>query len=231
MVIHGLNKLTLLDYPGRVACTLFTGHCNFRCPFCHNASLVLHPELEPEIPLSEIMDFLKKRKGILTGVAITGGEPMLWDDLPDLMRMIKGEGYQVKLDTNGYRPDLLEAVLREGLADMVAMDIKSSRENYAFAAGLPDLDITRIERSADLLMHSGIPFEFRTTVVRELHTKSDMYDIAEWLAGDEPFFLQGFKDSGMVMRQGLHACTKQEMEELAAILKEKIPKVEIRGVD
>ncbi|MCI2050183.1 MAG: anaerobic ribonucleoside-triphosphate reductase activating protein [Lachnospiraceae bacterium] len=231
MEIHGLNRLTLLDYPDRVACTIFTGHCNFRCPFCQNSMLVLDPGAEPQIREEEVMDFLTSRKGRLKGVCISGGEPTLQPDLREFIVRIRALGYPVKLDTNGYRPDVLEQLLGEGLLDMVAMDIKSSRRNYGQAAGVPDLDVSRIERSAALLMRGTVPFEFRTTMVRQLQTYEDMMEIAQWLAGDEPYFLQSYEDSEGVMDRQLSAFTKEELREMLELLHSGIPNARLRGVD
>jgi pyruvate formate lyase activating enzyme len=230
MEIHGLNRLTLLDYPGRTACTVFTGRCNFRCPFCQNGGLVLHPESEPLIAEEDIFHFLKDRKGRLQGVCISGGEPTLQPDLRTFILKVRELGYPVKLDTNGYRPDVLKDLLQEGLLDMVAMDIKSSRENYGGAAGIPQLDISKIEQSAALLMKGRVPFEFRTTLVRELHRRADLREISEWLKGEEPYYLQCFEDSSGVMMKGLTAYTKPELEELLAIVRKNIPHAQLRGI-
>lgn len=204
MQIHGLNKTTLLDYPGHVACTVFTGGCNFRCPFCHNADLVLAPHTQPVIPEDTFFAFLSKRKGILEGVCITGGEPLLQKDLAAFIRRIRSFGLKVKLDTNGYLPDLLESLLAEGLLDYVAMDIKSSRHGYAAAAGLngsnASFDITQITRSIALLASFGIPHEFRTTVVKGLHTAKDFEDIAEMIGGCEHYYLQSYEEKDSVLQ-------------------------------
>lgn len=231
MQIHGLNKTTLLDYPEHLAATVFTGGCNFRCPFCHNAGLVLNPGEQPVISKEEVLSFLRKRKGILNGVCITGGEPTLQKDLPEVIRQIKEMGYLVKLDTNGYRPEVLAQLLEEKLLDYVAMDIKSSPERYGVVAGLRELDISVICRSVDLLQHSGIKYEFRTTVVKELHSKEDFEEIAKWLAGSPVHYLQAYRENENVIQWGYHACTREEMEEYAQILRTTIQKVEIRGMD
>ena len=201
MQIYGLNKTTLLDYPGHLACTVFTGGCNFRCPFCHNADLVLNPSSQPIIPEEEFFAFLKKRSGILEGVCITGGEPLLHKDLSDFIRRIRSMNLLVKLDTNGYLPDKLEALLQEGLLDYVAMDIKSSRAGYPAAAGLtPDtFDYGHIAKSISLLMHSGISYEFRTTVVADLHTAEDFDDIAEIISGCTHYYLQSYEEKESIL--------------------------------
>ena len=231
MVIHGLQKLTLLDYPGHTACTVFTGACNYRCPFCHNASLVLAPERQPVIPEEELFAFLRKRRGLLDGVAITGGEPTLQSDLLGFMERVRSLGFAVKLDSNGSRPDVLRAVLENGLADYIAMDIKTCRENYPAVTGLDSVDIAAVEESAALLMAGGVDFEFRTTVVHELHSAEDFRRIGEWLRGDERYFLQGFRDSGELLCLGLHGCSPEEMEHFRAVCLPFLPKTELRGVD
>ena len=228
MNIKGLQKLTLLDFPGKVACTVFLGGCNMRCPFCHNAPLVLGYGGE-DISEEEFFSFLEKRRGRLEGVCISGGEPTLSPALPEFIRRIRSLGYAVKLDTNGLSPDMLEGLLREGLVDYIAMDIKSSREGYAKASGVPDVDLTKIEKSAALLMKSDTPYEFRTTVVRELHDEGDMVRIGEWLSGAKNYFLQSFLDSGELISDGLHGYDKKTMEDLLKLLKVKIPSAKIRG--
>ena len=216
MVIHGLQKLTLLDYPGHTACTVFTAHCPWRCPFCHNASLVLEPESQPVIP---------------DGVAVTGGEPTLQRDLPEFLRKIKALGFAVKLDTNGTNPAMLRAILSEKLADYVAMDIKAGRENYSAVTGTLRPGLAAVEECARMLMDGDTDFEFRTTVVRGLHSAEDFADIAAWLPGNEKYFLQAFKDSGDVISGGCAAFTREEMESFRAILLPAIPNAEIRGMD
>lgn len=229
MKIKGLQKLTLLDYPEKIACTVFLGGCNFRCPFCHNASLVL-PERESEgISEAEFFAFLESRVGRLGGVCISGGEPTLHPSLPEFIGKIKALGFSVKLDTNGYRPDALRALISEGLVDYVAMDIKSSLEGYGRCVGIPELNTEPIRESAALLMEGGVDFEFRTTVVRELHAEEDIRAIGEWLAGGERFYLQSFKDSGDIITAGLSPYSDEEMERLAKILQEKIPLAAWRG--
>lgn len=231
MQIHGLNKTTLLDYPEHVAATIFTGGCNFRCPFCHNSELVLHPGQQPQIPEEEVLTFLKKRKGILTGVCITGGEPTLQKDLRDFIQKIKDMGYLVKLDTNGYRPEMLERLLKENLLDYVAMDIKSSRERYGVLAGVEGIDTSVIEESTALLKNSGIPYEYRTTVIKELHSAEDFRSIGAWLAGCPAYYLQAYRENENVMQPGFSAYSKEEMEEFARILKTTMENVQIRGME
>lgn len=230
MQIHGLNKTTLLDYPEHVAATLFTGNCNFRCPFCHNGELVLCPDTQPVISVEEIFAFLKKRKGILQGVCITGGEPTLQGDLHELVCRIKEMDYKVKLDTNGYRPEVLQELLSENLLDYIAMDIKSAKSEYSKASGV-DIDVRKIECSVEMIRQSGIPYEFRTTVVKQLHTKEIFEEIGEWLCGSRAYYLQQFQDGETVLCKNMSPCTKEEMEAFAEILRKKIPVVGIRGVE
>ena len=253
MIIKGLQKLTLLDFPGRMACTIFTGGCNFRCPFCHNASLVLgnsnacdtplahattnHHKDSHTIPEEEVLAFLESRRGKLSGVCITGGEPTLMPDLEDFIRRIREMGYLVKLDTNGYRPDILEHLVVEGLVDYVAMDIKNCRESYARTVGLDLIDIGRIERSVEFLMGAkadkrvpdSFDFEFRTTVVKELHTEEDFRKLGEWLGGEEKYFIQPFVDSGDLIVGGLNGYDKNYLTYLVNMLKVKIPNTVLRG--
>lgn len=231
MQIHGLNKTTLLDYPEHVAATIFTGGCNFCCPFCHNGDLALHPGLFPVIAKEEVMAFLKKRKGILSGVCITGGEPTLQPDLVQFIAGIKDLGLLVKLDSNGYRPEVLRELLSEGLLDYVAMDIKNSREKYAVTAGKPDLDVSRIEESVELLKESGISYEFRTTVVKQLHEKADFEAISDWLSGAKAYFLQAYRDNENVIQKGFSSYTKEELEAFVPILERTIGRVKLRGVE
>lgn len=231
MKIHGLNKTTLLDYPGHVAATVFTGGCNFRCPFCHNGDLVLHSEAQPLIPQEEVLAYLGKRRGILEGVCITGGEPALQPDLPEFIGSIRELGYLVKLDTNGYRPEVLRMLLENGMLDYVAMDVKASPANYSKAAGVPGLDLSLIEESIALLKGSGIPYEFRTTVVQGLHTVEEFDSIGQLLAGCRAYYLQAFRENENVMQGGFSAFPKDIMEEIAGRVGKYIDKVELRGVE
>ncbi|MBP5209460.1 MAG: anaerobic ribonucleoside-triphosphate reductase activating protein, partial [Clostridia bacterium] len=199
MVIKGLQKLTLLDYPGHMAATVFLGGCQFRCPFCHNASLVLAPDELPDVDEDEFFAFLSKRRGILDGVAVTGGEPLLARDIDRFFERIKDLGFAVKLDTNGALPAALRRVVEAGLVDYVAMDIKNSQQRYAETVGLPKAPLDAIRESAAFLLEGGVPYEFRTTVVRELHTPADMEAIGRWIAGAERYYLQVFRDSGEIL--------------------------------
>lgn len=231
MKIHGLNKTTLLDYPEHVAATIFTGACNFRCPFCQNSGLVLQPELEPEIDQDELFSFLKKRYGILSGVCITGGEPTLQQDLEPFIRRIRTIGYQVKLDTNGYRPEIVNQLIQEKLLDYVAMDIKSSPENYAIACGLNSINIQKIKETVSILINGTLPYEFRTTVVKGLHTETDFYEIAEWLEGSSSYYLQAYRDSEQVLCPGYSSFSSIEMKHFLSIVTPKIPNAKLRGIE
>ncbi len=229
MILKGLQKLTLLDFPGRIAATVFTGGCNFRCPFCHNASLVLPEKFGETLPEEEFFSFLNKRRGILEGVCITGGEPTLQGDLPEFIKKIKDLGFLVKLDTNGTNPEMLEKLIDDGLIDYAAMDIKSSGEGYPRAIGIKDCNLEKIEKSIEILRKCKLDFEFRTTVVKGLHKKEDFEKIGKWLKGNEKYYLQAFKDSGdLIDGDGYSAYSEDEMQELCGILKEYIPNTSLR---
>ena len=230
MIIKGFAKLTLLDFPGRVACTVFTGGCNFKCPFCHNASLAVRAGELPNIHEEEVFALLRKRKGILDGVCVSGGEPLLMPDLGDFLGRIKEMGYAVKLDTNGYLPERLAAVIDLGLVDMVAMDIKNSPEKYPLTAGVPGLDMAPIYESADILMRGSLPYEFRTTVVKELHEAEDFEKIGRWIAGASAYYLQSFTDSGDIIKDGLSAHSKETLESFLGIVQKYVSNSHLRGV-
>ena len=201
-----------------------------RCPFCHNAGLVLRPGENPAFFEEEIYSFLKKRQGILDGVAITGGEPLLQHGLREFILQVRELGFAVKLDTNGSYPDRLASLIDEGLLDYVAMDVKNSREKYAATVGIPGFDIAPVEQSIALLRSSGVPFELRTTVVRELHSAEDIEDMGVWLAGDHVHYLQGFIDSGDLIGKGLSGYDKNQMQDLLNVLKAYVPHAQLRGV-
>ncbi len=250
MKISGLQKLTLLDFPGRVACTVFLGGCNFRCPFCHNSEL-LGADAEEFMKQEELLVFLKSRVGILDGVCITGGEPTLQKDLPELLRAIKEMGYLIKLDTNGYRPEVLKALVAEGLVDYVAMDIKNSPERYAITCGIESdgFDLSRIEESMRFLMDRGadaesgadengmsFDYEFRTTVVHPLHDEEAIGSMGDWLLNLVPgrrakaLYLQPFVDRDTVAVAGLLPPTADEMREYKGFLEGCAQAVELRGI-
>lgn len=231
MKICGYNKTTLLDYPGKVAATIFLGSCNFRCPFCQNSSLVLHSAVQPEISTDEILSFLKKRQGILDGVCISGGEPTLSEELPDFVREIKALGYAVKLDTNGSRPYVVKCLVNAGLVDKVAMDIKACPDNYRALSGLRYPDMDSIFETVDFLMEGHVDYEFRTTVVKELHTEKDFIEIGQWLSGAKAYYLQAYKDSEGVLQPGFTSYSLEELQHFQSILLKTIPLVEIRGIN
>lgn len=228
MNVQGYQKLTLLDFPGRTACTVFTGGCNLRCPFCHNAGLVRTPLAGPNLT-DEVLVYLQKRRGILDGVCITGGEPLLQPDLVDFLRKVKEMGYAVKLDTNGTLPRRLEAILATNLVDYVAMDIKSSPDGYAAATGT-DADVSAVTDSLSLLRQSGIPYELRTTAVRGIHTEADFIAIGEWLGEVPAYFIQRFVDSGQLLGEGFDAFSPEEMEHLLTTVRAYIPSAQLRGM-
>lgn len=230
MKIKGFQKLTLLDYPGNVGCTLFTAGCNLRCPFCHNASLVINPDMSHGISTEEILDYLKKRQGILEGVCISGGEPLLQPDIKDFMKQIKELGYAVKLDTNGCFPEKLMDLVNSGLIDYVAMDIKNCKNKYGLTVGIENFDITPIEKSVEFLKEGHVDYEFRTTVVKELHNVDDIQDIGGWLKGATRCFVQNFVDSGELIQNGLNPVDSAVLEEMKSKLNQNIGQVELRGV-
>ncbi len=229
MIIKGFQKLTLLDYPGKVACTVFTGGCNFRCPFCHNALLVTEMD-DIEYTEKEIFQHLERRKGVIEGVAVTGGEPLLQKDIERFLYELRCAGVSVKLDTNGSFPEKLKDILDLGLVDYVAMDIKNSKEKYALTIGLQSFDISTVEESIELLRNSEVDYEFRTTVTSDFHTVEDMRSIAQWLQGSPKYFLQNFVDSGMLIDSTCKGVSKSEMQEMLCAVREFIPTAELRGI-
>ena len=230
MKIHGLQKMTLLDFPGRVACTVFFGGCDMRCPFCHNAEL-LDGTAPPVMDEEELLLFLKKRQGLLDGVAITGGEPLLQPDLPEFAAKVRELGYPVKLDTNGTHPDRLARLLRDGLVQYVAMDIKNSPERYAETAGLEKIDLAPVKESVKLLLEGSTDYEFRTTTVAEFHDDESFEKIGPWIAGAKRYYLQRFTDRDTMPFGGLHAPTEEQMRRWAEIIRPYVPAVELRGVE
>lgn len=231
MNIQGLQKLTLLDYPEKVACTIFMAGCNFRCPFCHNASLVTRVDGGNNIPEEEVFTFLKKRQGVLDGVCITGGEPLLQKDIQTFMEKVKGLGYLVKLDTNGSNYECLKQLVEAGLVDYVAMDIKNSFEKYGETIGLEGYSMDDISKSVDFLMSGTVSYEFRTTVVREFHKREDIGAIGRWLKGTSHYYLQGFEDSGDLICPGLRGYTADIMKQALELIRKTIPNAELRGVE
>lgn len=230
MNIQGLQKLTLLDFPEHTACTVFTGGCDLRCPFCHNVPLVLDPTGGDTIDESDFFAFLETRKGLLDGVAVTGGEPLLQPDTADFLRKIKSRGFGVKLDTNGAFPDRLKAVLDEGIVDYIAMDVKNRPEKYALTCGIDGQSYAPFKRSIELIKTCGVDYEFRTTVVDEFHTVDDIAAIGDEISGAKRYFLQAFKDSGILDEASSHAAGEEKMNAMLAAVKSKVQYAAIRGM-
>jgi len=227
MLIHGLQKMTLLDFPGRVACTVFLGGCDFRCPFCHNFELA-EGKAPPVMEAEELLRFLAGRRGLLDGVAITGGEPLLREENLDLLREIRALGYPVKLDTNGTHPDRLRRALAEGLAQYVAMDIKNSPARYAQTVGLPKMDLAPVRQSVELLKNGETEYEFRTTVVAELHDDDSIREIGEWIHGAARYYLQQFTDRDTVPFGGFHAPGADTLARWQELLRPHVAEIGIR---
>ena len=230
MNIHGLQKMTLLDFPGKVACTVFLGGCDMRCPFCHNWELVdmNAPALMDE---QELLRFLGGRVGLLDGVAFTGGEPLLRNDLADVIKKIRDMGFLIKLDTNGNHPDRLKAVLDEGLIDYVAMDVKNSRKRYGETIGLPGFDTSKVEESIQMLISGNVDYEFRTTVMKEYHDEESFKDISEMIKGAKNYYIQCFVDRDTVPTEGLTAYSADELRGFLEIVRPNVKNVGLRGVD
>ena len=230
MKIYGLQKLTLLDYPEKVACTVFTGGCNLRCPFCHNASLVVDTRDVEEISNEELFGYLKKRHGLLDGICVTGGEPLLHPDLADFLRDVREIGYSVKLDTNGSFPVQLGEIVGEGLVDYVAMDVKSSPEHYPEAVGIADFDFSAVRQSMDFLLAGHVDYEFRTTVVKGLHSEEILRGAALSIKGAKRYFLQKFVDSGDLIGSGMSAFSDDEMKEFLKVVSPYVKYAALRGI-
>lgn len=231
MDFSGFEKLSLLDYDKHIASSLFVAGCDFRCPWCHNSSLVMDPASAPTIPWEEILAFFKKRKGMIEGVCITGGEPTLMPDLMEKINDLKSLGYLVKLDTNGSRPKVLKEALESGLIDYVAMDIKNAPSRYARTVGLALLDIAPIKESASLLLAGGVDFEFRTTIVEEFHDEEAMKEIAGWIKGAPRYFLQRYIDGPNCIRSGFHMVEKEKASAWLALFSESVGSASLRGYD
>lgn len=228
MDIQGLQKLTLLDWPGKTACTVFLGGCDFRCPFCHNSEL-LEGDLPAELTGAELLAFLKKRRGLLDGVCVTGGEPLLRPDLAELLSAIKALDYPVKLDTNGSHPDRLAALCERGLVDYVAMDVKNSPARYAQTAGVPGLDLGPIRASVAWLLEGRVAYEFRTTAVRQFHDSDSFRAIGAWIQGARRYYIQNFVDRDTVAYAGLSGFSRDELEGFAGLVRPFAACVELRG--
>lgn len=229
MKINGLQKLTLLDYPGRCACTVFLAGCDLKCPYCHNSELI-SGNAPVALESAELMEFLSKRRGILDGVAVTGGEPLLRPDIEDFIKEIRSMGLAVKLDTNGTHPEKLEKLLAQHLVDYVAMDIKNSPERYAVTCGKNTVDIENIKESIGLIMNSGTEYEFRTTVVAQLHDESSFEAIGHMVKGAEKYYLQAFADRDTVLYEGFSAPSKTQLESYLEIVRPHVKYAAIRGV-
>lgn len=229
MVIGGLTNLTLLDYPEKVACTVFTVGCNFRCPFCHNNSLVGGNDGRV-LSESEVLRFLEKRRNVLEGVCLTGGEPLLQNGVEDFLRQVKALGYLVKLDTNGAFPERLKALVEAGLVDYVAMDVKNDRKHYQFTAGCDNLALEKIEQSVEYLKSGVVDYEFRTTVTGNLHTEQSIEAMAKWLVGAKRLYLQQFVDSGDLIDPSTTGCDEAQMRRHLDIVREYVPNAELRGI-
>lgn len=230
MKIAGFQKLTLLDYPGKVACILFTYGCNFACPFCHNSFLVKGDVPVPEYSEEEIFNFLKKRQGVLDGVCISGGEPLLYGDLPEFIKKIKELGYPVKLDTNGSMPEKLRDVVQSRLVDYVAMDIKNTFDKYPETTGCENINTDNIKESIDFLMKGYVDFEFRTTVVKEFHSPQDIERISEIISGCDKYYLQNFVDSGNILGNNLHPVDENTLREMKLLALKNVKTAQIRGL-
>lgn len=231
MQIYGFRKTTLLDYPKHLAATIFLGGCNMRCPFCHNASLVTKLSNQPTISKEEVLSTLKKRSGVLEGVCITGGEPTLYKELPDFIKEIKSFGLKVKLDTNGSNASMLEYLSNQKLIDYVAMDIKNARNNYSNSIGIHNFLMQDIEASVSFLLSSNQDYEFRTTIVKELHTEEDILSIGEWIRGAKAYYLQSYEDSGDIICPGFHSHSKDVLIHFVNLLSPYVDYVSLRGID
>ena len=221
--------MTLLDWPGKVACTVFLGGCDFRCPFCHNSELLSGP-MPILMDQEGLLEFLRKRQGLLDGVCVTGGEPLLRPGLPGLLDGIKNLGFPVKLDTNGNHPDRLVRLWEQGLVDYVAMDVKNSPERYPETVGAPGLDLTPVRDSVAWLLEGHVEYEFRTTAVRQLHDAASFQAIGRWLQGARRYYIQNFVDRDTVLQAGLSGFEKAELEAFASLVRPFVERVEVRGV-
>ncbi len=229
MVIQCMKKFSLLDYPGKVACTVYTAGCNFRCPYCYNAPLVLNTHENKDIPLDDICQYLKNCKGLLDGVCLTGGEPMIQHGMEDFLDRVRELGYEVRLETNGSFPDKLKRIVSEGLVSYVAMDVKNSRESYGKTVGIEGYDVGNVCKSIEYLLSDAVPYEFSTTVVLELHRRSDFESIGRWIAGAKRYYLQRFVNSEHTIRGGLHRYNESIMHQALEIVRENVPSARLRG--
>ena len=227
MLIGGFQKMTVLDFPGKIACTVFTHGCNLLCPFCHNARLVIDKsDLFDE---NEILAYINKRKGLLDGVCVTGGEPLLQADIFEFIKKIKDMGMLVKLDTNGTFPDKLKYAIDNSLVDYVAMDIKNSPEKYAQTTGKENLELEKIKKSVEILLEGRVEYEFRTTVTKEMHKIEDFEKIGELIKGAERYYIQNFSDSGFLIGEGLSPLDSKGLKALLDTISPYVKSAEIRG--
>ena len=229
MELFGIEKLSLVDYDGKVASTVFTATCNFLCPFCQNSPLVTDAKNLTAIPEEEVLDYFSKRRGVLDGVCITGGEPTLQKDLPEFCKKVKDLGLSVKVDTNGTNPQMVKYLYENGLCDYFAVDIKNAKENYAKIIGFKTFDTKKVEETVNYLMTSGVDYEFRTTLVKEFHTASDMENIGRWIKGAKNYALQKFKDTGSCIESGLNPVDDSTAKEFLEIVKKYVPNAKLRG--
>ena len=230
MTISGMEKLTLLDYPANTACLIFTQGCNFRCPFCHNKNLLMDTNGDGIIDENEVLDYLKKRKGLVDGICISGGEPLLQRDIESFIKKIKEIGVKVKLDTNGSNPQKLKKLIEMGLIDYVAMDIKNDFSNYDKTSGVDNINIENIKKSIDILENSNIEYEFRTTVVKELHSITQLEHICEYIGPNARYYIQNYRDCSNVLQSGLNGFSEKELFDIQNILNMKYPNVTVRGI-
>jgi len=232
MLIRGWARTSLIDFPEHVASVVFTGGCSFRCPMCHNAELVLRPEALPVIAPEDVLEFLRRRKGLVDGLVVTGGEPTLQRDLPDFMRRAREEGVALKLDTNGYHPEPLQRLLEDGLLDYVAMDVKAPPESYAILAGLKEMDLARINTSIHLLRTSGVAHEFRTTVVPDWLHAEELLAIGRWLQGESRYVLQQFRPQGTLdpRLESLEPYSAEDLRSMAVAVQPFFHEVLVRGL-
>lgn len=230
MKISGMQKLTLLDYPGKTACLLFTQGCNFRCPFCHNKDLLNNENSESIIREEEVFRYLEKRKGLIDGVCISGGEPLLQEDIEAFISKIKQMGFSIKLDTNGSSPSRLKRLIDKGLIDYVAMDVKNDFLNYDKTSGVERLNIENIKRSIKIIEESNVEYEFRTTLVKEFHKLGQLEKICEYLGPEARYYLQNYRDCNSVLQMGLSGFEKEELLNMQNQLKITYPNVMVRGI-
>ena len=229
MTINGMQKLTLLDYPGNVACLIFTQGCNFRCPFCHNSGLLDMNNNCEKIDEKEVFKYLEKRKGLLDGVCISGGEPLLQKDIEYFIRKVKDLGYKVILDTNGSSPKKLKQLIEEGLIDYVAMDIKNDFLNYDKTAGMCT-NIDNIKKSIEIIENSNIEYEFRTTIVKQFHDVGKLEKIIQYIGPNARYYIQNYQDCSSVLQRGLDGFDEEELLNIKNTLGVKYPNLVVRGV-